>query len=69
MENENIAGGVVNLQQARVNGQIAIAALKQDAVTQETASDTIASSVSRVGDIISPGQAVTQSSRLLDQSA
>ena len=69
MHDDNIAGGTVNVQQTRAQGQIAIAAIKQDADTQHKTSDSIASSVSRVGDVINPSQAVTQSSRLLDQSA
>ena len=69
MENENIAGAAVNVQQMNVRSQIGIAVLKQSTDAQASVGDSIASSVSRVGDVIDPGQAVTQNGRLLDQSA
>ena len=69
MENENIAGAAVNVQQMNVRSQIGIAVLKQSTDAQASVGDSIASSVSRVGDVIDPGQAVTQTGRLLDQSA
>ena len=69
MENANIAGAAVNLQQTRSHSQIVINALKQSLDTQQNISDSIASSVSRVGDVIDSGQAVTQTGRILDQYA
>ena len=69
MENENIAGAVVNVQQAQTQTQIAISALKQSLEAQKTVADSLASTVSRVGDVIEPGQAVQQTGRLLDHSA
>ena len=69
MENENIAGAAVNVQQAQTNSQLALSALKQSLSAQQKVADSIASSVAQVGDVINSGQAVTQSGRLLDQSA
>ena len=69
MENENIAGAAVNVQQVRVQSQVAVATLKQSLSSQESVTDSIASSVERVGDVISPGQSVVQSGQILDQQA
>ena len=69
MENENIAAAAVSVQQARTQSQIAVNTLKQSLSNQDNLTDSMVSSVSRVGDVISPGQAVPQSSQILDQYA
>ena len=69
MENENIAAAAVNVQQARTQSQIAVNTLKQSLSNQNNIADSMVSSVSRVGDVINPGQSVPQSSHILDQYA
>ena len=69
MENENIAAAAVNVQQARTHSQNAISTLKQGDNAEKNVADSTASSAGRVGDVFDPSQAVTQTSRLLDQYA